>query len=262
MLPEVWPLPGVDDEGDGEALRRLLLNLPPEAVLTLGPMLPQFSPSEIQLAVMGTIASLAQKDLAPLQQLIEVSEGWLAEQLLIVLGGMPGEKATRILVGMLAHPMPNIKCSALRALMSRQRGVIEEIVPLIADPSPEVSTLALQHLGARKSEKAEGLLRDYIKDKRCRRSDREHILACYRALGLCGSAASIAYLRDVILDESLLPDVSKSLHRQGAAVALNLLAGDEAGAVLLEASESRFSSVRLACRKAREYEAELGKRKS
>jgi hypothetical protein len=78
-------------------------------------------------------------------------------------------------------------------------------------------------------------------------------------LGLCGSSASVPYLQEAVLDGSLLPDISKSLHRQGAAVALGLLATEDAQDVLREASQSRISSVRMACRKAREYEAEIEK---
>jgi HEAT repeat protein len=131
------------------------------------------------------------------------------------------------------------------------------VFPLIEDRDPQVTSQVLDYLGSRRNPEVEARLLHYLKGHTFQRPDRQHALACYRALGLCGGAACLPFLRETLLDESFMPDVNKSLGRQGAAVALNLLVVDEARALLKEASESRFSSVRMACRKADEYETEL-----
>ncbi len=252
-LPDVWPT----DPGEVEKLVRLLLLLPAEAIISLAPLVARLPTEASKSRVMSVLVALARKDLAPLRKIISLRDSALAAELVLVLGGMPGDEARDILVELLEHRSPAVRAGVIRALTARQRDVLEQLFPLIDDEDRSVAGLVYDYLGARRDPRAEALLLAYLKGRPFHRAARIHALSCYRALGLCGSKAAVPYLHETVLEETFLPDVSRSLHRQGAAVALNLLAIDEAHQALKEAAESRFSSVRLACRKAGEYEAEI-----
>jgi HEAT repeat protein len=219
-------------------------------------MVATFESPEIQHQVMDIITVLSRKDIEPLRELLRHSDAGLGEKLVIVLGGMAGDEPTRLLLDLLGHESERIRCAALRVLCARDRPVLDEIFPLIDDPSEVVSRVALEQLARRRDEYAEDLLVDYLSIKRCHRNDRAHITECYATLGMCGSSRCLPYLRERLMDASYLPDVNRSLHRLGAAVALSILQIPESREILEEASEGRLSSVRLACRQAAEHVAE------
>ena len=257
-VPDIWP----DVPEDVEKLVRLLLLLPADAILALAPLLGQFSSVQRKARLMDVMVALAKKNLGPLRALMGRCDESLARELVLVLGGMQGKEVRAILVDMLEHRSPEVRTAVLRALMARQRDVLEHVFPLIDDYDGNVTALVYEYLGARQNPQTEARLLGYLDGRPFHRAARLHALSCYRALGLCGGSASVPYLRQTVLEETFLPDISRSLHRQGAALALNLLSEPGAKEALQEAAESRFSTVRLACRKAGEYEAELEGRRS
>lgn len=256
VLATNWPDPDGPKAEDARLLRRTILLLPPKTIFSLGPLLVRLPSLRAQLQIADIIAELAKRDFEPLKQLLQSADEVLAERLVLILGDMRGAECVETLLKMLRHPSARVKSATIRALMVRDAHALENIFPLLEDPDESVSRLVLKQFGTRKSRQVEDLLLAYLRNKRCRRADQSHLLACYSALGACGSDHSVPFLRSMLLHESIVPDVSRSLHRQGAAVALRILATDEAEKILQNASQSRFSSVRLACRKAGEYETQ------
>jgi len=256
ILATNWPDPDGPRSEDARLLRRTILLLPPKTMLSLGPLLTRLPSLRTQLQIADIIAELARRDFEPLKRLLDRADDELAERLVLILGDMRGNGSVETLRKMLCHPSARVKSATIRALMLRDTHVLEDIFPLLEDSDESVSHLVLKQLGTRKSRQVEDLLLTYLQNKRCRRADRSHLLACYGALGACGSDRSVPFLRSMLLHESIIPDVSRSLHRQGAAVALHILGTADAEKILQDASQSRLSSVRLACRKAREFETE------
>ena len=84
--------------------------------------------------------------------------------------------------------------------------------------------------------------------------ERQHVVACYRALGCCGSSLSVPFLRQQLLGRPLSFGVRRTLKRQCAALALGLLDQDGARSALAKAAKSICLPIRRAARRARELE--------
>ena len=169
-----------------------------------------------------------------------------------VLKDLKGEKPSEILLTLVHNSSERIRRRALDTLIARDYRLLKEVFSLIEDPSDPIRMLMFKYLGRNRNELAEGLLLDYLDKQQFQRNDEHHLLACYRALGRCGSARSIPFLRRSLLNGGWIPGFSKSAHRQGAAIALMALELDEALNLLDKASRSLFPGVRSACRKAME----------
>ena len=133
---------------------------------------------------------------------------------------------------------------ALKAIMTRSLWVPEELVSLLDDENSIVRQLYLDYLASRRSKTTEGILLGYIRNKRFRNHNREHLSACFRTLGKCGTTASIPYLQNALLKGGLISRFRVSTHRKGAAMALLELDSEKARQVLLEASRSGFPGIR------------------
>jgi HEAT repeat protein len=124
---------------------------------------------------------------------------------------------------------------------------------MIQDSRPPVRSLILEYLGKRRNPLAEELLLHYFEKSGPHLKDRRHLLACYRALGQCGSARSIPFLQDTLLgrDWKLFMGMGNSVHRLGAALALLSMPREKAAKALLEAANrSSFPGIRAAYRQA------------
>jgi hypothetical protein len=254
VLTKTTPHVDMLDSDRMKLLRQVLLLLPAEAILALGPMLLQVRSSGTRREFMEIMAVMAKRDLRPLARLLRRPETFLVQRLVHVLGSMKGEKPTQLLLKAANHPSERIRDHALRFLMTRDLSpeILEKLFPLIEDESEAVRELILEYLGSRRSGLAEGLLLDYLEKGRFQRKDREHLLACYKTLGRCGSALSIPFLRDVLLSQSWIPGFGRAVHRQGAAMSLMELQEPEAKEALEKASQNLSPRVRRAYKKASE----------
>ncbi|MDY6853359.1 MAG: HEAT repeat domain-containing protein [Thermodesulfobacteriota bacterium] len=251
VLSRFWTTSEMLDQEQIEPLKQLLIRLPPRAILTLGPMLPEIQSPPIQRDVIEVIKVLARKDIRPLELLINQSVDFIAQKLVNILGQLEGEKHTKILLGMTNHSSNGVRKQALKHVLKRDANLLKQVFPLIEDDTREIRQVLLNYMGSHKSELAERLLLDYLKKKVGQNTDREHLLACYRTLGKCGSCVSVPFLKERLFSKAWIPSNIKSVHRNGAAIALNLLETKGSKDLLKKASKSLFPSVRIAYRKAK-----------
>ena len=233
-------------------LRQFLVLLPSEATLALGPMLSQLRSPSVQRQLMQVIAIMAKRDPSPLEQLLDSPEEFMVQKLVCVLGYLKDEKSTQLLLRMTHHSSEKVRKQAVIELFARGQHFIKHLFPLIEDPSQSVRRLILDQLGREKNRSVEALLLDYLEQARFKITDHQHLMACYRALGRCGSSDSIPFLRSLLFNRKWILDFGRSVHRKGAVVALVSLGTEEAMELLHKASRSLFPSVRIAYRKALE----------
>ena len=105
----------------------------------------------------------------------------------------------------------------------------------------------LAAFGKQKSSVLENLLLDYLQENSAQKST-AHTLACFRALGNCGSNKAVPFLSSIILSRgwNKFMGSGKPVFREGAAIALALLDTPEAENILQQASKSRFRVIRNA----------------
>jgi len=196
------------------------------------------------------ILSLTSRNLKPFEELLDTAEEDLVHRLVPLLGRMDDERSAPILVKMAHHPWERVRKGALRALMARDLWVPKKVISLMDDKSSLIRQLLIKYMGSRRSEVAEGLLLDYLRNRRFPNRDNEHLLACFRALGRCGTVRSIPFLQDTLLRGGWISRFRASARRQGAAIALMELGTEQAKQVLDEASRSRYPAIRSAAQAA------------
>ena len=256
VLSETWPT--IEDKGPDKIneLRQMLLLLSPQAILTLGPMLLEVPSSTIHKNIVGVIGSLATRDLRPLLRLLDHPKKDLVQKAIYILGFIKDESAARSLIKMIHDPSDQIREETLKALVRRKTAEIREVFPLIEDSSDNIRRRLLKYLGSKRSEEVESLLVDYLEKQRVNRKVFPQLLAAYRTLGSCGSRRSIPFLKDRLMNKAWIPGLGKSMHQQGAALALLELEDKEAREILYRASKSPFPGVRNAYRSALELKNE------
>jgi hypothetical protein len=225
--------------------RDVLLFMPPDAILQLGVMLPQV-PVPVRTMLSDVISLLAARDIRPFRELLEAADEDLLGLLVPLLAKMEGERSARLLLKMILHPSEKIRKEGLKAVILRRLWVPEALAPLLDDKSDYIRQLVVRYLGSRKSAVGETLLIEHLKRAKFPRNNGAEIMACFKALGKCGTTDSIPFLRDTLLRGSWLSRFRDSPRRRGAAAALAFLKSEDSRVVLDKASRSRFPGVRNA----------------
>jgi HEAT repeat protein len=140
-----------------------------------------------------------------------------------------------------------VRRKAINELVERDPKYAQKLFSLIDDPSKEIRACILAAVAKHKSSALENLLLNYLR-RNSAQKDPAHILACYKALGHCGSNTAVPFLSRILLSwrwNSFMGS-GKLVFREGAAIALALLDTPEATHVLQKASKSRFKVIRKA----------------
>jgi hypothetical protein len=234
-----------------QVLREIFLYFPPSVILLLGPAILQTKVPVVLKMILNVIEYLSLKDMEPLAMLLDHPEQKLAEKLLPLLGRLRGEQSYNVFLKMSEHPSGLVRREAIKVLLSRDAQTVFKLSHLINDPSFEIRKLILSGIGKHRSAVLENLLLKHIKDNK-ENENTVYILACYDALGRCGSNRTIPHLRKVLLDRgwNRFVGFGKPVHREGSAIALALLDNEQAEDILLKASKSMFKVIRGAFDKA------------
>jgi hypothetical protein len=240
-LQEVWPTLST---WDMRKLKLVLLLLPPKAIGALGARLLEAPSPAVQKMLSEVILSLASRDFSPFEKLLDTAEENLLCSLVPLLGLMTDEESSKALIHMVHHPSERVRKETLSAIMTRDLWVPDKLTSLMNDDNTFTRQLLIKYLGSRRSEAAEMLLLDYLRNRKNRNTDPEHLSACFRALGRCGKSEAIPFLRDTLLRGSWISRFRVSVLREYAALALTELGTDKAKQILEEGSQSWFPGIR------------------
>jgi hypothetical protein len=236
------------NEGDTEkllVLREVLLHFSPSTIHSLGPVILQTRFAAVQKMIMGVIEYMCLRDMGPMEILLDHPDKKLGEMLLPLLSRLRGERSTRIFFKMSEHPSEKVRRKAVKVLLARDPQVAIKLFPFLDDPNAGIRKDLLAVIAKQKSPVLENMLLKYLQEN-VDNKDTKHILACYKTLGCCGSDKAIPILRRELLDKgwNRFIGLGKPLHREGAAIALNLLDSQQTKSILLKASKSRFRVIR------------------
>jgi hypothetical protein len=243
------------DSGEIEKLRALnqvLHYFPPGLIPFLVPAVMQRNSPEIQQLLSESIAHLSRRDLGPLEKVAEQHGAEMGEKLLAILDRLQGDRVNEILFGMRGHTSDQVRRKAIKELVARDPQYTQRLFPLIDDPNQGIRALILAACAKQKSTALEKMLLDYLAGNFTRK-DPDHILACYKALGRCGSDAAVPFLREILLSRGWNSFLGSGnlIFREGAAVALALLDTPRAREVIRQAANSRFKVIGKALTRAK-----------
>jgi hypothetical protein len=229
--------------------------LPPVAILGLGPLLVESSGPEGEM-LSEVLVSLASRDIRPMEQLLNAAEESLVFLLVPLLGRIDGKKSGQMIFKLARYPSERVRLEALRAVIQRKLWSPDKMGFLLGDESTLIRRLAIKYLGTRKSETAEGLLSKHIRDGKMDGDDSGELIACFKALGKCGTERSLPFLKDTLLKGRWISRFRPSTLRQGAAMALAEFGTEQSLHVLEEAAKSPFPAVRSAAQAVYQSEGE------
>ena len=171
----------------------------------------------------------------------------MGDSLLGILNGLQGDRANKILLTMCGHPSGQVRRKAIKELIDRDPKYITKLFSFIDDPNKEIRSSILAAVAKNKSSGTENMLLGYLRGNLTLK-DPTHILACYKALGCCGSNLAVPFLRRTLLSRgwNSFMGSGKSVFREGAAIALVLIGTPEANNVLQKAAKSKFRVIRNA----------------
>ena len=237
---------------DGADLNRLkrmiqfLVLLHPNAILTLGPMLSQTRSIKVQQQLLKVIELMARRDFQPLERLLSSNDEYVVRNLLTIATRIPGEPPKRIFLKMIHHPSEMVRKQVIKNLLDQKSVTLEIIFPFVEDPCESIRQLVFDYFEKYNPEKGEAFLIEYLQKKHFSINNHQHIIACYKTLGKCGSSKSIPFLQKLLFKRRWLPDFRGAIHRQGAIIALIAIETKEAKRLLTNASRSFFPNVRIA----------------
>jgi len=239
--------PGESERLHLETLEQTLHYFSPTLIPFLMPVIAQHRSQEIQQLVSQVIVHLSMQNLELLEKAVEQHSLEMGDEFLAILNFLQGERVNRILYKMCRHPSNKVRRKAINELVDRDPKYTQKLFSLVDDPAKEIRAAILAAAAKHKSSVLEDLLLKYLAEDAVQK-DVAHILACYRALGYCGSSRSVPFLSRILLGQgwNSFMGSGKPVFREGAAIALGLLDTPEAERILQKASKSRFKAIRNA----------------
>lgn len=247
-LGEARPQINIMDASRLNDLRHMLLLLPIDVIPTLGNLLTNSRFPRIDDLIWEVIGIHACRDLNKLEPLLKEADEHVIQKIIAVLQNLKEKDPSEILFKLIRHSSDQTRQEAMIAMITHNPQNMRKLFSLIEDPAPSIRRQILNLLGKRKNKLAEELLLDYLSNQHFKIKDRQHILACYRALGQCASSFSIPFLENSLLIQDWMAFLNKSsfIHRQGATVALLAMKNEIAAQTCIQkASHSLNISVRL-----------------
>lgn len=229
------------------ALDQALHYFSPEVIPFLVPIIIQKNSHEIQQMILEVIVHLSQRDIGPLEKVAEQHGEEMGDNLLAILNRLQGEQVNTMLFKMCDHSSDIVRRKAIKELLNRNPKYSQQLFSLIDDPNKAICSYILAAIGKHKSITLESKLLNYLKENATKK-DPGHILACYEALGRCGSNNVVPFMSDILLSRgwNSFMGSGKLFFRECAAIALAWLGSPEAKEVLQKASKSRFKVIRKA----------------
>jgi len=230
-----------------KVLEQALHYFSPEVIPFLVPVIMQRSSHAIQQIVSEVLVQLSQRDIGPLEKIANQHGTEMGDKLLVILNRLQGDRVNKILFKMCDHSSDKVSSKAIKELVDRDPKYAQRLFSLIDDPRKEIRTCILAAFAKHKSSALENMLLNYLRGNSAQK-DPAHILACYEALGRCGSNTAVPFLRRILLSRgwNSFMGSGKLIFREGAAIALVLLDTPEARDVLQKAPKSRFRVIRKA----------------
>jgi hypothetical protein len=227
--------------------KQVLVFLPPDSIPHLCAMLNE-APAFVRLILVEVILVLAARDIRPFLKMLDDADENLLMVFMPFLANLKGEASAQIFLRMIRSPSEQVRREALRAMIVGRIWVPQALAPLLDDESRFIRQLTVKYLGSRKSPDAQALLIDHLRRIKVSSSNGDEVIACFKALGKCGTAGSIPFLHEALLKGGFISRFRDSLTRRGAALALLALDSQHSKDVLNKASRSLFPSVRNAAR--------------
>ena len=222
-LHEAWKHVDLNDTKHLNELRTALTKFSPQAIHALCPMILQVPSLRLQNLLIEAIKDLAKKDAQPLIKLLSHPDDSVAQNVVHILGAVPGQDAIAALQHKFNTSSGRLRFEAAKSLGKIKPLLTEFFFPLVDDSQGAVREYAIKRIGQEKNLLSEEFLIDCIRSGTFKKEDHQRLLSLYKALGGCGSAEALPFLKKQTKKHSVIRRKLYAIHREGAALALGIL---------------------------------------
>jgi hypothetical protein len=240
------------EPGQVKKIEQILKLLKPDAIHTLSIILLQNHSSQHRQVLLDVMSSLASQNPGLLESLFKSQDDKLVQMLVHVLVNMKGEQSAKILLKLVHHKSEHVRQEAIKGLLQQGSARVQDVFKFIDDKDESIRRLVLKHMSQSRNLVTEVLFLDYLEHRKFKSTDSEHVIACFKTLGKCGSSRSIPFLHRTLFSKGWMPSFWRLAHRKGAAIALSMLGLKEARKIVEEASRSLYPSLRSIVRKVKQ----------
>jgi hypothetical protein len=237
-------------------LWKVLRLLPPDILFTLGPLAGRM-PMEMVSIRNELLAILEGKAAAApdsFKEVLEKADQNTALMLSPLVENLPAEKKIEVYLQMTRHAAAEVRKLGLDGyMMTTADPDFTSILPLLGDEHPLTRERMIGYLFDAGPATAEAVLVRFLQeDAQKAEHDQRYIFDYYKALGQCGSEECVPFLEQMLLKGNLGSMFSNrnSMHKKGAAQALQILGTPECQAILDKGRQSLRPDIRLACQHA------------
>lgn len=239
--------------GELESLWNLLQLLPADVLQTLAPLSEQIDIQRFGPQFLALFEYFCDRDPHDLAAVADQIDKKICLHLFPYFSRIRMDEAIPVLSTLALHPAAIVRGKAFQLLAGWNAVDLKKLLPLVDDPDESIRHTILTMIGRERSKTIEQLFCRHLEEQAAATDDREHILACYHALGRVGSSNCIPFLEKRLLAGSSIGTLFASgggAHKEGAARALLALRNPEARKIVREGAASMIPDVRSACRKA------------
>jgi len=229
--------------------------LTPDILVVLCPLVTKIDQEKYRKQFLKLIISHAERDVPFFTRIVLNFDEKLILKFIPIIGMMKKADFISLLLELTKHESSLVRNKSSRKLLLREPQTVSKLFSLLDDPEELIRKRILMVMGQKRDSRTERYLLKYFRGSSRKQHDPRHLIGCYEALGKCGSAESIPFLKKVLFDIRLKNIVHQHtrIDKKGAAIALQRLELSEAKRLLEKGRNSLFPSIRLSCKYAMNY---------
>ena len=239
-----------DDPQKVKAMESLLCQLRPEAMISLGQMLPGIKGKTLNTSLIHVMKHHALKDMRPLIHLARQTAPAVRKTAIFVMGHIQDAQVIPIITEATRSSDSSLRKEAVKALTRQSPPLYEQLLPFIKDENKEIREIVFTWLVKHPDSQAEKMIMNYLNRAEFTIRHRLSIIMLYQALGGSLTKEAQAYLSDQLLGSPWQMGKLRNTHRFGAALALMASGSKDAENILKKASKSIWPAIRRAIRNA------------
>lgn len=252
LLNDALPRIKAGDNQKKESLEKMLCQLRPESMISIGQMLPRIKDNKLTTVLIRVIKHHASNDPRPLIHLARHTAPAIKKTAIFVMGYISNPDVLPVITEATRSTDSTLRKTAVQALARKSPPLYDQLLPFIKDRQAEIREIVFNFLVQKPDQETETTILNHLAQSNFRRRHRSSLILLYQALGRCKGDMAKAYLSQQLFAAPWHIGSLRNTHRLGAAMALMTINNPDAESLVKKASKSMWPPVRRAVRNAEE----------
>ncbi len=252
LLNDALPKIRAGDHQKREALEKMLYQLRPESIISIGQMLSRIKDSKLTTMLIRVIKHHASNDERPLIHLARNNAPAVRKIAIFVMGYISSPDVIPVITEATRSTDSSLRKTAVQGLGRKSPPLYDQLLPFIKDRNVEIREIVFKFLVQKPNQQIEKIILNYLAQSNFKNRHRASLLLLYQVLGSCKGDMAQKYLSHQLLAAPWHIGRLRNTHRLGAAIGLIMKNTPDTENLLKKASKSIWPPIRRAVRKAEE----------